>query len=93
MNCKKCHKTIPDESLYCNYCGKKQETTKRKKAKRAQGSGTIYCRKGYTNNPYVAFAPATKHGRRVYLGSYKTHALAQTALEKYKSENFTDLYI
>lgn len=93
MNCKKCHKTIPDESLYCNYCGKKQEATKRKKAKRAQGSGTIYCRKGYTNNPYVAFAPATKHGsRRLYLGSYKTHALAQTALEKYRSENFTDLY-
>ncbi len=93
MNCKKCHKEIPDGSLFCNHCGKKQETTKRKKAKRAQGTGTIYCRKGYTNNPYVAFAPASKHGsNRIYLGSFKTHELAQTALDKYKSENFTDLY-
>lgn len=29
MKCIKCNRTIPEGSLYCNYCGKKQATTRR----------------------------------------------------------------
>lgn len=40
MQCKKCHKEIPEGSLYCNFCGRKQETKKR--TKRGNGQGTVY---------------------------------------------------
>lgn len=36
MLCKKCRKEISDGSIYCNYCGKKQESTKRKTRRRAR---------------------------------------------------------
>lgn len=93
MNCKKCHKTIPDESLYCNYCGKKQETTKRKKAKRAQGTGSILVDKRNTKRPYRAYTSADRFGKhRKYLGAFETLSKAQEALERYKSDNISDLY-
>lgn len=41
MKCIKCKKEIPDESLYCNYCGKKQSVEKAKHHKRGHGTGTI----------------------------------------------------
>lgn len=44
MLCCKCKKEIPDGSLYCNHCGKKQQTTQRKRGAktRANGTGTVY---------------------------------------------------
>ena len=40
MNCVKCSAVIPDGSAYCNYCGKKQATIKRKSVKtRGNGQG------------------------------------------------------
>ena len=39
MFCRKCHQTIPDESIFCLYCGSKQ--TKERAHKRSNGSGTI----------------------------------------------------
>ncbi len=93
MQCKKCHKDIPDNSLYCNFCGKKQETTKRKKAKRAQGTGSILIDNRNSNSPYRAYAPSDRYGKhRKYLGSYESLAKAQEALEKYKVDNISDFY-
>lgn len=40
MNCRKCEKVIPDDAIFCCYCGVKQELT-REKRKRANGMGTI----------------------------------------------------
>ena len=92
MTCKKCHKEIPEGSLYCNFCGKKQESTKRKKAKRASGTGSIMV-DSRSKNIYRAYAPADRFGRhRKYLGCYKTYAEAQTALERYSSDNISGLY-
>ena len=92
MICKKCHKEIPEGSLYCNFCGKKQETTKRKKAKRATGTGSIMI-DSRNKNMYRAYAPSDRFGRhRKYLGCYKTYADAQTALERYSNDNISDLY-
>ena len=44
MNCCKCKKEIPEGSLYCNHCGKKQQTTQRRRGTktRANGTGTVY---------------------------------------------------
>jgi len=45
MNCPKCGKTVPDESVFCNYCGKKLSVQKRKVVKsRGNGQGTAYKR-------------------------------------------------
>lgn len=39
MNCRKCKKTIDDDSVFCKYCGTKQEA-KQIKRQRPNGSGT-----------------------------------------------------
>lgn len=41
MFCRKCKKEIAEESVFCNYCGAKQEY-KRSSKKRGNGQGTVY---------------------------------------------------
>lgn len=92
MLCKKCRKSIADGSLYCNYCGKKQETEKRKVRRRANGTGTIYKNAAYTK-PYLVYLPSTRYGKgRTYIGSYPTMAAAQAALESATRINANDRY-
>lgn len=92
MLCIKCKKEIPDGSLYCNHCGKKQTATKSKTHKRLSGSGTISKDSRY-KKPWIAHAPATLHGTgRKYLGAYATRADAQAAIEDYIKRGRPDLY-
>ena len=78
MLCKKCRKEIPDGSIYCNYCGKKQETTKRKTRRRARGTGTIRFDQRNGLRHYLAYAPKTISGAGGrYLGAYETRTQAQ----------------
>lgn len=44
MECRKCKKEIPDESLFCNFCGSKQESQPRSRRIRANGEGCAYKR-------------------------------------------------
>ena len=41
MICVKCQQEIPDGSVYCNLCGKKQITQQRKRPKRPNYSGSV----------------------------------------------------
>ena len=92
QKCKKCRKEIPDDSLYCCWCGKKQETVPRKKAhKRAHGSGTIHKDPRY-NKPYIAFAPASPGGRRIYVGAFSTYGEASAALDDFVRNGRPELY-
>ncbi len=81
MICKKCKKEIADDSIYCNYCGKKQTAApKTRHRKRAHGTGTIRKDTRY-KNPYIAIAPATPNGKgRQYIGAYPDMKSAQAAL-------------
>ena len=93
MICIKCHADIPDDSTYCNYCGKKQFTAPKPRThKRLSGSGTISRDKRYKNQ-WIAHGPATSHGAgRKYLGAYATRAEAQAALDEYLKRGRPDLY-
>ena len=92
MLCIKCHKDIPDGSLYCNHCGKKQISTKAKYHKREHGTGSITRDKRNHKSPWIAHAPANKEGRnRVYIGSFVTRAEAQAAIDDYIKRGCPDL--
>ena len=39
MNCIKCKAIIPDGSVYCNYCGKKQVVSDKKQSRKVRGNG------------------------------------------------------
>ncbi len=55
MLCKKCDKEIPDDALYCSYCGKKQARTAappKKKNRRVSGTGAICKLSGKRRKPY-----------------------------------------
>lgn len=46
MICKSCHKTIPDFSNYCSFCGRRQTTGTRKPKRSPNGSGCAFQRPG-----------------------------------------------
>lgn len=91
MLCKKCRKEILEGSLYCNYCGKKQVTTKRSVRRRPRGTGCIRYRPDCKNNPYIAFTPASAAGAGSrYLGSFPRAEQAQAALDRYFNDTHID---
>lgn len=54
MECIKCKKEIPAGSVFCCWCGKKQEAAPKKALKRANGTGTVYKLQGRRTRPWVA---------------------------------------
>ena len=92
MICKRCKKEIPDGSVYCNFCGRKQEAAKRRTHKRASGQGTVRKDTRYASS-WLAYAPAscTGQGRR-YLGAFKTFNEANEAINKYLQQGRPDIY-
>ena len=92
MQCIKCKKAIPDNSLYCSFCGKKQTATKAKYHKRESGTGTIVKDTRYKKQ-WLAYAPMYGHQKtRKYLGCYVTRAEAAAAIEEFIKNGRPDLY-
>jgi len=90
MKCIKCRKEIPEKSIYCLYCGKKQTSSAKSGRKRPNGMGTVRkdtrCR-----NLWIAYSPSM-NGKRTYLGSYSTAKEAQSAIENYIRDGSPALY-
>lgn len=86
MLCIKCKKEIPDDSVFCNWCGKKQTAEKRKALKRANGMGSVYNVGARRRKPWLA----QKGGKHVGYFATKTEALA--ALEKLQGQKIDDTY-
>ena len=85
-NCTKCKAELPEGAPFCHMCGKKQSADQRKHRKRANGSGTIYKMGGNRSKPYAA------KRNNIFLGSFKTYAAAQKALERTTDADITDKY-
>ena len=94
MICIKCKKEIPDGSIFCNWCGKKQAVEKRKSRRRANSQGSVYKVSGNRRKPYIALLPCKydKEGnaKRPTLGYYETKTEALNALNDAVSANMTD---
>lgn len=73
MDCIKCKKGIPEDALFCPYCGKKQMQEK-KKRKRANGQGSVSKRPDLKTKPWRA----RKNG--VFVGYYATRYEAERAI-------------
>lgn len=83
-DCIKCRAPLPSEALYCPRCGKKQTATKRKRAKRPNGYGSVY-KEGTTWTAEVTkgyLPPVTPGGARRRRRAKKTgFATERDALE------------
>lgn len=87
MQCCRCHEEIPDGSLFCNRCGKRQPEwappAQRKKRRRPKGSGTVYQKKDEGRvRSWVA-----RSGRGELIGSFETSAEAILALDDYNAKH------
>jgi integrase len=76
MECIKCKKGVPEDALFCPWCGKKQQAAPRKAKKRVNGQGSVIKKSGNRSKPWEA----QKAG--VYIGCYATKHEAEQALLK-----------
>lgn len=61
MTCKKCGKEIPEDSIFCSYCGTRQ-IVKRSRRMHANGTGTVYKRgKTWTASVTVGWKDTGNH--------------------------------
>lgn len=87
MQCCRCHEEIPDGSLFCNFCGKRQPEwappAQRKKRRRPKGSGTVYQKKDEGR----ARSWVARSGLGELIGSFETSTEAVLALDDYNAKH------
>lgn len=86
MICVKCKKEIPEDAVFCLYCGRRQEPAPRKALKRANGTGTVYKLSGRRRRPWVA-----SKGKTI-IGYYETKTAALEALDKLAGRTIDERY-
>ena len=84
--CVKCKKEIPDGSLFCCWCGRRQQDTQKKSLKRANGTGTVSKLQGRRKRPWVA----AKSG--VIVGYYDKKTSALEALARLQGRSLDEIY-
>lgn len=95
MNCIKCKVELLPESIYCHMCGKKQVTTKQRRARHSNGSGTVRKLQGKRKKPWEAYTPAFWNGikyERIRIGTFETERLAREAIAKVSPRALKDTY-
>lgn len=74
--CIKCKTELPEGAKFCPACGKKQQADRRKRKKRANGTGSISKLSGKRNKPYVARI------NNIQIGTFSTAQEAEKALNR-----------
>lgn len=86
MECIRCKRDLPDDGLFCLYCGKRQPANaappQRRKRRRPKGSGTTYKMHGCRAKPYIAV-----DGTGKVIGTFETISDAVQALDTYNANN------
>lgn len=80
MRCRKCHKEIPDGSIFCLFCGRKQQLAERVK-RRPNGAGCVYREAGKRKKPWRAVF--YKKNLKISVGYFPTQTEALRALAEY----------
>lgn len=86
MECRKCRANMPDDAIFCPYCGTRQEREKRKALKRANGTGTVYKLQGRRRRPWIAAKGKT------IVGYYETKTAALEALNRLSGRSLDERY-
>ena len=86
MECIKCKKEIPSGSVFCCWCGKKQEAAPKKALKRANGTGTVYKLQGRRTRPWVAAKGKT------IIGYFDKKTAALEALARLQGRSIDEVY-
>ena len=86
MECRKCKSNMPEDAIFCPYCGARQEREKRKALKRANGTGTVYKLQGRRRRPWVASKSKT------IVGYYETKTAALDALNRLSGRSLDERY-
>lgn len=89
MKCIKCRQTIPEGSVYCNLCGKKQVTQKKQKSRSRKGRGSVTYRKD--KNKYWARI-TMPNNKRIHIGYYVYEKEAWEAIDKAFADDLSDNY-
>lgn len=87
MKCVKCSQTIPDGSIYCNLCGKKQVTQKKQKNRSRKGRGSV----SYRSDKKKYWARiTTSDNKRIHIGYFEKEKDAWDAIDKASTIETTD---
>lgn len=88
----RCKQQIPDDALFCQYCGWKQikERTRKRRTRRANGEGSVYKLGGTQkrSRPWYATYKGKSLGR-----TFATRGEAEKALEQMIATTHPDLYM
>ena len=93
MICRRCQKEISNDSIFCNYCGRKLVSTpgeKHVKKRRPKGSGTVIKLSGKRARPFQA--RKIVDGKRISLGTFETKTEALLYIEKYQTNELSKLH-
>lgn len=92
MICRKCKEEIPDNSIFCLLCGKKQIATQGVKTKkRGNNQGTVKKLSGNRAKPYVSLAPLN-NGKREVIGTFATKKEANESLIPFSNKKINDRF-
>lgn len=90
MNCRKCNKEIPAESVFCMYCGVNQTPPQHKPKKRGNGQGSVY---KLPNGKYRAEVRTYQNGikRTCTRSTFRTKTEALAFIETLKQKNIDSI--